>query len=422
MENILNFLIKANKLKEMPRTGWILMEVKNPETVAEHIFGMAFTAWLLGKKRNLNIEKLIKITFTHDLCEVYAGDITPFFYYPRLPKGKEERKKMLLKWARLSKKEKKKISREKFKREKRALLKLLKPLHPSLKKEIFSLWLSYEKGFLKEGKFVRQINRIETLLQSIDYFGTKDVKTRTNWWEWTEEIVDDPLLLEFLEIIQNRFYGKTPGHRKNIELENILDFIWEIQKLKKMYRKYWLVSGIKNPGTVAGHIFSVVLMNWLLGSEKKKLNMEKLFKMALCHELSAVYTGDTIPYLQRLPKDKKKRKEILKKWPRLSKKEKMRRFLREYKEEKRALGKLTLKLDKRLKKEIVQCWDEYRKAKSPEALFLNQVNSLAVLLQGLQYQKKYKGYLAVPLWEWAFEKCDDPVTLEFMKELHRKFR
>jgi len=263
MKEILDFFIKVNKLKEMPRTGWVLMEVENPETVAEHIFGTAVTGWLLSRKKNLNIEKIIKTTFAHDLCEVYAGDITPFFYYPRLPKDKKERKKILLKWARLLAEEKRKIGKEKFEKEKKALLKLIKPLNLVLRKESFSLWLSYEKGLLREGKFARQINRIETLLQSIIFFGTKDIGVRTNWWEWTEEIVDDPLLIDFLKVIQNKFYGKILGYQENIYLENLLEFLWKIQKIKKIPRKYWLANGIKKPETVAGHLFTVTVMAWL---------------------------------------------------------------------------------------------------------------------------------------------------------------
>jgi putative hydrolase of HD superfamily len=422
MKNILNFLLEVNKLKEMPRTGWVLAEVKNPETIAEHIFGVTVDAWLLAEKRNLNVKRAIQIALSHDLCEVYAGDITPFLYYPYLPKDKDERKKILMKWARLLKREKEKIGKVKLQKEKKALLKLIKFLKPNLRNEILACRLGYEKGTLREGKFVKQLNRIDTLLQSIEYFGTKDINTRTNWWEWAEEIVDDPLLLEFLKIIQKKFYGKAfKSYKRQKQLEDILNFLLEIGKLKKTPRLYWTAHGIKNPETVAGHIFTVALMAWLLGKEKKGLDTEKLLKMALCHEISAVFTSDTIPYIKRLPRDERKRKETLRKWPRLPKGEKEKRFLRDYREERESLEKLTLGLEKKLKKEVIQLWDEYRRVSSPEGLFLNQVNSLAVLFQGLQYQKKYKGYFADPLWEWAFEKCDDPVALEFMEELKKKF-
>jgi 5'-deoxynucleotidase YfbR-like HD superfamily hydrolase len=95
--------------------------------------------------------------------------------------------------------------------------------------------------------------------------------------------------------------------------------------------------------------------------------------------------------------------------------------LREYKEEKEAIFKLTANLEPDLKKEIVGLWEEYRTVSSLEARFLNQINNLVVLLQGLLYQKKYKGYFADPLWEWAFERCSDPLVLEFLDALKEKF-
>ncbi len=97
MKNILNFLIEVNKLKEMPRTGWVLTKVKKPETIGEHIFRVAFAGWLLTQKKKLNVKKAIKIALSHDLCEVYVGDVTPFFYYLDLPADEKERKKILMK-------------------------------------------------------------------------------------------------------------------------------------------------------------------------------------------------------------------------------------------------------------------------------------------------------------------------------------
>ena len=406
----------------MPRTGWVLREVKNPETIAGHTFRLGIASWLLAEKRNFNVKRAILIALFHDLCEVYAGDITPFLYYPRLPKDKKERKKLLMKWARLSHKEKQKIGKAKFKKEKNALFKLIRSLEPSLKNELSSLWLEYGKGTLKEGKFVEQLNRIETLIQAIEYFGTKDILATTNWWEWAEEIVDDPLLLKFLKVIQNKFYRKVPGYKKQKELENILDFILEIGKLKRMPRTIWVSLGVENPETVAGHIFTVSLMAWVFGQQKKKLSMEKLLKMALCHDIPAVYTGDLItPYSKILAKDEKERRKIFQKWPRLLRKEKQRKFLKDYKKEKTVIKKLTLKLKAPLRKEIIQLFDKYKTASTPEARFLNQLNVLAVLLRALLYQKEDKNLPIDWLWEWAFEKCEDDVIFEFIEKLKKKF-
>jgi putative hydrolase of HD superfamily len=421
MENNLNFLIEIQKLKEMPRSGWVLMKVKNPETIAEHIFQVAFFGWLLGKEKSLNVEKIIKMALSHDFCEVYAGDTTPFFYWEDLNREKSEDEKILLRGIRLSKEEKEKRGKEKFEREKNSLLKLLSFLKPELKDEIFSLWLSFEKKISDEGKFTKQLDRIMTLLQAIQYFGPEETSGGTSWWELTEEIVEDDLLLELLKIIQEKFYGGVKNYKKNKKLEAILDFILEIGKLKEMPRLYWILRGIKNPETVAGHMFTLAIMAWIFGRERNESHQEKLLKMALCHELSAVYTGDTTPYDRILPKDEKEREKVLKKMIRLSKKEKKWIFLTDYKKEKKAIEKLTKRIDPSIKKEILELWHEYRTRSSPEAKFLGQLNILAVLLQGLIYEKRYKEFTAAPLWEWAFENCDDEICVSLMEEMKKKF-
>lgn len=420
MKNLLKFFLETEKLKEMPRTGWVLAGIENPERIAEHCFSLSIISFLLAKKRGLNQKRAIQIAFFHELCEVYAGDLTPFLYYPHLPKNDEKRRKTLMKWARLCQKEKEKIGKIKFEKEKMALLKLIKFLKPNLKNALLNAWLDYEKGISKEGKFIHQLNRIDTLIQSIEYFGMEDINVRTNWWEWAEEIVEDVLLLKFLKVLQKKFYEKKPIEEKeDKELENILDFIFKINQLKKMPRTIWVSMGIKNPETVAGHIFTTTLMGWIFGSERKELNLEKILKITLCHEFPSVYTGDLItPFI--LPKGEEKR-EIFEKWPRLEKKEKEKIFFGDYQKERKAIERLTKKLESDLKKEIIGLWDEYKNNLTPEARFVNQINVLAVLLEALLYQKKDK-YLPIGwIWEWAYEKCEDPIIFEFLEELKRRF-
>jgi 5'-deoxynucleotidase YfbR-like HD superfamily hydrolase len=426
MKEKLNFLIEIQKLKEIPRTGWLPFKkiIKNPETTIDHTFRVAFSAWLLGAEKKLDIERSIKIALSHDLCEVYVGDITPFFYYDlnHLPKVEKRKKEILSKWVRLPEKEKRKRGKIKFEKEKKGLLKLIKILGPDLRKEFFLSWLDCEKGLTKNGRFVKQLDRIDILLQSLEYFGPNEKISGTGWWEATEEIIEDPLLLDFLNVIQEKFYRRaSKEHRRNKKLASILDLLLKIGKLKRMPRLYWVLREIKNPETVASHIVTLAIMAWIFGKERKELNQEKLLKMALCHELSAVYTGDTTPYDRILPKNENERKKVLKKMIRLSKKEKEWIFLADYKAEKKAIEKLTKKLDSSIKREILQLWHDYRTRVSPEAKFLSQLNILAVLLQGLLYEKKYKEFSAAPLWEWAFENCDDEICVSLMDEMKKKF-
>jgi putative hydrolase of HD superfamily len=426
MEENVEFLVEVQKLKEMPRTGLVWLGVKNPPSVADHTFRVAISSWIFGEKMDLNVETMIKTALSHDLCEVYGGDRTPF--WGLIPESESERKEVLKRWIRLPVEEKKKRSEKEFEEEKILLLKLINFLNPELKKEIFSFWLDYKKGLTKEGKIFLQIDKMESMLEALENLDPKDYIYVTPWWEEAEELAVEPKIILLYKIIQNRFYKTKAKLDKKIlksklkkELENILEFILEIGKLKKMPRLYWILRGIKSPETVAGHIFTLAIMAWIFGKERKKLNQEKLLKMALCHELSAVYTGDTTPYDRILPKEEKEREKVLKKMIRLSKKEKKWIFLTDYKVEKKAIEKLIKKLDSSFKKEILDLWHEYRTRSSLEAKFLGQLNILAVLLQGLFYEKEYKEFTATPLWEWAYENCDDEICVSLMEEMKRKF-
>lgn len=203
MKDILNFLIKIGELKRMPRTGWVLRKIKNPETISGHTFRMAFMAWFLGEEKKLNLSKVIKIALIHDICEVYAGDITP--YHPILPKDKRKWKKLTEKWPRFSQKEKQAFSHNKYKKEKRALEKLITKLPARLKSEIKNLWLDYEKGLTPEGRFIRQLDRVENLLQALEYWTKKKTFAIESWWAQVEELIDDPILIKFIKALENRF-------------------------------------------------------------------------------------------------------------------------------------------------------------------------------------------------------------------------
>ena len=130
MKNILNFLVRVGELKRKHRKGWQVHQIKDSETTAEHIFRMTIIAWILGKEKRLNIEKVIKIALVHDLCEVYAGDITP--YDSVLPTDKKKLKELMKTWPRFSNYERKRNSLKKYKREKKALDKLQKAFNNNI--------------------------------------------------------------------------------------------------------------------------------------------------------------------------------------------------------------------------------------------------------------------------------------------------
>lgn len=203
MDNLIKFLIETGKLKKMKRTGWVLRGIKNPETIAEHTFRMAIMAWILGSNKRFNPTKILKMALIHDLCEVYAGDITP--YEGILSKNKRLRKVLLNKLPRFPKNLKEARLKEKHEKERVGLKKIIASLPKHTQKEIVSLWLEYEHGSTREGRFVKQVDRVENLLQALEYWEKDKNFPIGPWWVQLKELVDDPKLLQFIKTLDKHF-------------------------------------------------------------------------------------------------------------------------------------------------------------------------------------------------------------------------
>lgn len=204
-------------------------------------------------------------------------------------------------------------------------------------------------------------------------------------------------------------------------MKELLNFFIEVGKLKKMPRRGWIINQIKNPESISSHIFRAAIMGWILGKKKGKLNIEKLLKMALIHDLCEIYAGDTTPYDSVLPRSKKKLQELMKTWPRFPRSKKRELVFKKYAKEKIALEKLVLKLPVDLRKEIRNLWIDYEKGLTPEGRFFHQADRMENFLQALEYWKKYKNPPLGPWWLWAREFFDDSLLVEFMKIVDKKF-
>ena len=209
-------------------------------------------------------------------------------------------------------------------------------------------------------------------------------------------------------------------------MKNLVSFFHHIGKLKEMPRRGWVINDIKNGESIAEHIFRTSLMAWILGGQKKGLNIERVLKMALMHDICEVYAGDITPYDSILPKDGKKWKEVMKTWPRFTKAQKLKLSEEKHQKEEKALNKLIKDLPGNIQKEMKNLWLDYEKGLTPEGRFFKQTDRLENFLQAVEYFKKYKKPPQGPWWEWAREYFDDPFALEFIeqmaKELHKQFK
>ncbi|MBI2530084.1 MAG: HD domain-containing protein [Candidatus Diapherotrites archaeon] len=171
---LIEFFQDAGKLKNIKRTGWKLMGIKNPESVAEHSFRLAVMAFALAPHFRLDAEKCAVLALIHDLPEVYTGDIS----HAGVP-GKKQ-----------------------IANESKAMGKLLSKLDAKTKNRISGLWAEFAGEKSREARFVRQIDKLEMALQAF-YYEKKKI-TRRSLQEFFDDAnlqITDKRLLKMLHAL-----------------------------------------------------------------------------------------------------------------------------------------------------------------------------------------------------------------------------
>lgn len=169
-ENVINYYVICNKLKNIIRTGWKDWNVKKErlESVAEHIFGTQMLAIAMNSEYQYDIDimKVIFMLAIHELGETIIGDLTQF---------------------QISKDEKIKIEHDAVKE---ILSNLLE------KKQIEELFLEFDSHKTKEAMFAYQCDKLECDLQSklYDEEGCVDLNHQEN-----NKTMDNKLVKQLLQ-------------------------------------------------------------------------------------------------------------------------------------------------------------------------------------------------------------------------------
>jgi len=185
MENLFEFLEHAYRLKRTPRAGFWYYGVKDPETVAEHIFGVTLLVYILGSTlkeegMNLDLEKALKMAVIHELGEALIGDI-----------HLESRRY---------------IGKAVDEGERKAFYDMVSKLPQTLRDEAFSLYKEFEEGLTQEAKLVRALDKLDLLLQAYIYekSGYKNLENFFQEGKNFEFIEKIPLLREISKAIKER--------------------------------------------------------------------------------------------------------------------------------------------------------------------------------------------------------------------------
>jgi putative hydrolase of HD superfamily len=160
-------------------------------------------------------------------------------------------------------------------------------------------------------------------------------------------------------------------------MENLIDFFYEISKLKELNRTGWIERNIIPSETVGSHTFGVLFLVWLFS--KEYIDMEKAFKMTLVHDLLECVTGDITPGQY----DKNERDMI----------------------EEKALKKLMSIIPHNIKNEIIDLYHEYNDNKTKESNIVRSCDKIDMVLQALYYAET--------------NLTDTPTVIEFLESAKR---
>lgn len=142
MEKIFAFLHKVEKLKSTLRYNQT--SDGRTESSAEHSWRLSLMVFMFVEELQLEIDcnRAMKIAIVHDIAESITGDIDAV----KISDGE------------ISKEEKNKM-------EVGAMEKLRVTLPHKLGDDVYILWNEYEEGKTSEAKFVKALDKIETLTQ-----------------------------------------------------------------------------------------------------------------------------------------------------------------------------------------------------------------------------------------------------------------
>lgn len=162
-DNLLDFLGQAGRLKRLRRKGWVDRGVVEPESVADHSYRLALLTLLAGSLiPGLDVSRAVVLALVHDLPEALAGDWTPFdrdleagvdpaLLFRSPPRYHPE------------------FEAEKTARERAALRQMVAGLPDALARLLSQAWEEYETRVTPEARLVRQLDKVETALQAVEY-------------------------------------------------------------------------------------------------------------------------------------------------------------------------------------------------------------------------------------------------------------
>ena len=177
----LPFLHYVQRLKIEKREGWRRFGISKGESIADHMYRMSIITMLAppALSSQLDIPRCTKMALVHDIAEGLVGDLTPVDGVPKVEKNRREAATMDWIASRL----------------------LGNVQGGMLGKAIRDVWQEYEDGETLESKFVHDVDKVELLLQMVEYERDNDCKVDLSEFTWVARKVCLPEMKDWAEEI-----------------------------------------------------------------------------------------------------------------------------------------------------------------------------------------------------------------------------
>jgi len=173
-----------DRLAALPRTGWLLRGVVDPESIAEHSFGVCIVATLLiddlrARGMTVDGERVLRMAIVHDAAEAFTGDIPMPAKTEKLDVALEEAEGLLLSNV--------------------------------LSKPQLELWAEAEAGKTLEARIVKAADKVQMLIKALTYEQQRRGRLDEFW--------------------------QSPKNRRHMDLDFARELFTELERLADIERK-----------------------------------------------------------------------------------------------------------------------------------------------------------------------------------------
>ncbi len=177
---LLDLLLEVQALDRIPRSGYVLRGVADPESVTEHTWHVLLLVWALGARiEGIDVHRAMEIALVHDLAELRIGDLprTSSHYFPAGAKKEAEAA---------------------------AMADVLAPVA----ERALPLYEEYQQGTTPEARLVKACDKLQLMLKVAVYerWGTGAL---AEFWDNPDNFPDGgfPAVRELFETLRDRRSG-----------------------------------------------------------------------------------------------------------------------------------------------------------------------------------------------------------------------